>query len=330
MKYRVVGWTDWESDRVPESEGTIGFAERNAIIDDIVKHGYSFSGYDHQELDCCAPVLNDGRKRCYSQRGWGGVMAEARGMTGDYDYAAFSFDTCQGGKRPCDEFDPYSFEAEDELNEEFSVEVDEGIFKRAERSPFYLEDLESLRYIDKGDVLTLTCGEEKMTYLVEDIDRGRHTRRANLPYAISTKFRITVRGKRMPDGYRLEKKRRFVYFSVSGDFDTEEFISRVGVSPDAVLSRGDTLPGGKEVRGRTLLFGAREWTGDGQTAALCEVVRPFMEKLELMHALRDEWGLKYELALGREPMGNLYFAPSEVGRFICLSGTIHDAEYSVF
>jgi len=330
MKYRVVGWTHWESDRVPEARGTIGFAERNAIIDDIVKHGYNFSGYDHQELDCCAPGLNDGKKRCYSQRGWGGVMAEAKGMMGDYDYAAFSFQTGSGGKMPSDEFDPYSFEPEDELNEEFSVSVDEGIFERAKKSPFYLDDLDSLRFIDRGDVLTLVCKDSRMTYLVEDIDRGRHVKRADLPYTINTKYRITVTARRMPDGYRLEKKRRAVYFAVSGKVDIEDFIRRVGVEPCAVLSRGDALPNGKTAGDTTLLFGTREWSGDGQTEALREVVRPFAEKLELLHKLRDELGLKYTLELGKEPMGNLYFAPSEVGRFICLSGTIHDSEYSVF
>ena len=39
MKYRVVGWTDYESDEIPEAHGCIGFAERNAIIDEIRKSG---------------------------------------------------------------------------------------------------------------------------------------------------------------------------------------------------------------------------------------------------------------------------------------------------
>ena len=92
MKYRVIGWTYYEDNDVLEKKGTIGFAERNAIIDEIRKHKYLFSGWHHQESwNGVVPILNDGKKRCYSQRGWGGVMAEAYGYMEDYDYSLFSF-----------------------------------------------------------------------------------------------------------------------------------------------------------------------------------------------------------------------------------------------
>ena len=105
MKYRVVGWTDYESDEVPETHGCIGFAERNAIIDEIRKNGYLFSGWEHQESWDCVPILNDGKKRTFSQRGWGGLMAEAYGHLGSYDYAAFTFHPMKNGNLPNDSFD---------------------------------------------------------------------------------------------------------------------------------------------------------------------------------------------------------------------------------
>ena len=145
MTYRVVGWTHWESYEVEDSGNTIGFAERNAIIDDLIKHQYNFSGYDHQEMDCCAPVLNDGKKRTYSQRGWGGVMAEAHGMTEPMDYAAFSFGSGQGSCYPCDEFDPAEFEPEDDLNEEITLEVSEILFGQSTEDTFILPDVRELR-----------------------------------------------------------------------------------------------------------------------------------------------------------------------------------------
>ena len=40
MKYKVVGWADYDGMDVLSSKGTIGFAERNAIIDEIKKHKY--------------------------------------------------------------------------------------------------------------------------------------------------------------------------------------------------------------------------------------------------------------------------------------------------
>ena len=37
MKYKVIGWTYYENSEILSSGNTIGFAERNAIIDEIRK-----------------------------------------------------------------------------------------------------------------------------------------------------------------------------------------------------------------------------------------------------------------------------------------------------
>lgn len=193
MKYRVVGWTDYESDEVPESNGSIGFAERNAIIDDIRKNGYRFSGWDHQETWDCVPVLNDGKKRLFTQRGWGGLMAEAYGQLGSHDYAAFTFHSMKNRKLPNDSFDIAEFTPETDLNEHFEIEVDEGIFALSQtRNPFFLDDLDELRYLDAGDTLTLRCGERSARFLIYDINRNRNTGKKSSEYTINTKFKIVV------------------------------------------------------------------------------------------------------------------------------------------
>jgi len=196
MKYRVIGWTNYDDESTPDKTGCLGFAERNAIIDDIRAHGYLFSGWDHQEMWDCTPILNDGKKRCYSQRSWGGIMAEAYGCTGAYDYSRFTFSESLDREKcvyPKSSNYPRGFTPETDLNEHFTVLVEEGLFALAEkRNPFFLEDLDALRYIDAGDTLTLVSGERRATYFVTDIDRNRNTTKPDAPYTIRTKFKILV------------------------------------------------------------------------------------------------------------------------------------------
>lgn len=176
MKYRVVGWTDYDSDIVPEARGRIGYAECCAIIDEIKKHGYLFSGWDHQECLYCVPVLNDGKKRCFSQRGWGGIMAEAYGYTDPYDYSLFTFYESidpEKVKKPSGGFCSKSFTPETDLCECFSLSVEESVFRRVEtENPFYLDETDTLRYLDAGDTLTLCLGDEMLAFSVTGVDRN--------------------------------------------------------------------------------------------------------------------------------------------------------------
>lgn len=178
MKYKVIGWTYYEDSEILDSGNRIGFAERNAIIDEIRKHQYLFSGWHHQESwEGVVPILNDGRKRCFSQRGWGGVMAEAYGYMGDYDYSSFTFHQSISSdelKFAPDDFyiEDYKFEAVE--NEEFTIEISEELFEIAKtKNPFYLEDDEKLRYIDENDSIILTCKEEQLKFIVKDVDRNK-------------------------------------------------------------------------------------------------------------------------------------------------------------
>lgn len=193
MKYRVVGWTSYDDETVEESGGVIGFAEQNAIIDDIKAHGYLFSGYDHQEMLDCAPVLNDGKKRCFTQRGWGWVMAKAHGYYGAYDYSLFTFGISEEATKRPNEYFPADFTAEENLSEHFEAEVDEAIFALASKcNPFFLDDLPSLRFIDAGDTITLRFGEKSAAFAVSDIDRKPNDTSEASPFKINTKYKIIV------------------------------------------------------------------------------------------------------------------------------------------
>ena len=172
MKLRVVGWTYYD-DALPQGE--VGWAAQNAIIDEIKERGYLFSGWAHQEADLCAPVLNDGKMYLFSQRGWGGVMAEAHGYTGRMDYAKFAFMGDAAKEiRPKERFDKRSFLPETDLNERFELRVTQEMLDSARHAhEIKLDDLPELRYLDAGDVLTLISGEEKAEYTVKDVDRDK-------------------------------------------------------------------------------------------------------------------------------------------------------------
>lgn len=174
MKLRVVGWTYYDDDLLHDDS----WAARMAVVDDIKKHGYEFSGWSHQECMCCAPVLNNGKMLCYSQRGWGSVMAEAHGYTGRLDYTMYAFivDSEQLDEEihPTDEFDEENFIPETDLNERFELAVSQQIFDDAKNvGQIKVDDLPELRYLDVGDTLALTCGNATAEYAVADVDRMR-------------------------------------------------------------------------------------------------------------------------------------------------------------
>lgn len=206
MKYKVIGWTMYENYDIPFSEKTIGFAERNAIIDEIRKHKYLFTGWHHQEWwDNCVPILNDGKKRGFSQRGWGGVMAEAYGYMNDYDYANFTFQQSikeHALRFPKDDFDPKDFVSELLENEHFDVEVSKELFDIAKKkNPFYLEDIDALRFLEQNDTITLHHQEETLTFLVDDVNRSKKEVEFSKHHLINGKYKVIVTHKPMAKVY---------------------------------------------------------------------------------------------------------------------------------
>ncbi len=172
MKYRVVGWISYDDPRIEDAP--ITEAARNAIIDEIRRCNYDFTGWHHQESLYGAPVLNDGMRRCFSQRGFGAVMAEAYGDTHPCAYVSYAFDFSMGEidyNLPNDPFDPEDFIPETQLNEEFTLCYPKEL-PFAENTPILrLPDLETLRYIDTGDTLRIIRGETSALFTVLDVNR---------------------------------------------------------------------------------------------------------------------------------------------------------------
>jgi len=166
MKWKVIGWTYYED--IDYEEGDATDAVTYAIIDEIKKKGYVFSGWDHQEGFNTVPVLNDGKKRTFSQRTFGNLMAIAHGYTGRFDYSLFTFGMdSEHCVYPDSSFDESAIVSEEELNEEFTIDynivsfiTDEGVNK------IKIPNLDILRYIDRGDTLILKKDDELLKYKV--------------------------------------------------------------------------------------------------------------------------------------------------------------------
>lgn len=175
MKYKVVGWTNWDNKEVEETYCT--YAQRFAIIDHIKEKGFSFTGCHHQESECCVPVLNDGKMRRFSQRAWGRVMAEAHDLFGDFDYSTYAFDWGDDDetKRPDpteDKFFPATFIPEEIRSESFVIKANDKVFSSAQEThSIKLKDLKAYRYIDIGDTVILKCNDNSVSYKVVGLER---------------------------------------------------------------------------------------------------------------------------------------------------------------
>ena len=197
MKYKVIGWTNYDNYHIPFAKTDNGYAERNAIIDDIKKHGYLFSGWHHQEsFENCVPILNDGKKRGFSQRGWGGLMAEAYGRMGDMDYAVYTFRESIKKEALCFPKNAYNadcFVSETLENETFEVEVSEELFEIARKeNPFYLEDIDELRFLDINDTLILHCSDQVLRFFVAGVNRNKKEVKFDKPELIKGDYKIVV------------------------------------------------------------------------------------------------------------------------------------------
>ena len=71
--------------------------------------------------------------------------------------------------------------------------MEEDLFALSQRrNPFFLEDLDVLRFIDAGDTLTLRSGTRHADFEITDVDRNRFIPRKDLTYTIHTKYKILI------------------------------------------------------------------------------------------------------------------------------------------
>ena len=93
----VTRWTFWFDEQYPETEWPISDEEEQEYVDAIVREirekGYRITGFAHQGDQFCTPVFDDGRRYTASFRQWGGIMAAALGIDGEYGYTVWAWST---------------------------------------------------------------------------------------------------------------------------------------------------------------------------------------------------------------------------------------------
>ena len=173
MKYKVIGWTNYDDGEFPEGE--CSRAAFRAIVDDVRENGYDFSGYSHQECFDCTPVLNTGERMCFSSRGWGRVMAEAHGHFGVYDYSNYSFGMEETDKTPtCFFIDESKVLPLEELYETYRLTIDDADFETLlKENQVIIPDADYIRYIDVGDTVILDNNGRIAEYKVDGVLHGR-------------------------------------------------------------------------------------------------------------------------------------------------------------
>ena len=88
----VIKWTFYGDETYLEAEGHDRQEEREAaIVREIQKRGYRFTGPTHQHQPYTIPVLSDGTRYECSFRYWGGIMARALGLEGPRAYVTWAF-----------------------------------------------------------------------------------------------------------------------------------------------------------------------------------------------------------------------------------------------
>lgn len=221
MNYKVIGWTYLGNPEILcKYEDFYNRAEINAIVDDIREHGYLFSGFHHEENDKgVVPVLNDGKKRVFSMREWSEIMAKAYGKHGEYAYAQYLtyYDIAEEDLCFPEIMDDMP-EIDGLIVDDYEIEVNEEVFELARTSnPFYIEDLNELRYMDDNDSITLCHNGEKQKFIVKEVLRARTSKKEK--GFIEGKWMLSV--KRKPGKERVfPQKPRFI--SKSGAWDELE------------------------------------------------------------------------------------------------------------
>lgn len=181
MKLKVIGWTFYDNE---EFESVYcSEAGMEAIIDDIKEHGYEFSGKNHQGSDCGAPVLNDGKKRCFTQRAFGRLMARAHGDYSYYGYCSYDFAYWSLDERKMAEDDDRDLYFKSDIEGLVEENLAEVLVFNATKDQMKMATNEgklvfphrnSLRYLDVGDTLILKCEDEEKRFLVEEYKRDEH------------------------------------------------------------------------------------------------------------------------------------------------------------
>ena len=172
MKIKVIGWTYYDDTSYPDLD--INNAKHTAVVEEIRKHKYLFSGYSHQERFGCVPVFNDGSMGTWSQRGWGAVMAEAYGDEGLYAYSIYAFEL-KDELIPKDYVDDSLIEDSKTLYEEYEINIDneEDFLNLSHISSYKLlkdRTNDKYKYMSVGDTIVFIYNDNKVKKVIADME----------------------------------------------------------------------------------------------------------------------------------------------------------------
>lgn len=180
MKYKVIGWTDYEDDDYPRHNNITECVER-AIIEEIRAKGYCFGGDSHERF---CPVLNDGTFVSYSYRGWGAVMARAwqindgDGLEYMYFYRDENIEDDARRYPPQGVDESLIINDKDEIAETFEMHLNDGPFFAIKEGKKTVEVRlydEKRKLIDVGDYIEFCRAanpEEKIKVKVISLNYG--------------------------------------------------------------------------------------------------------------------------------------------------------------
>ena len=97
-KLRIIGWTNFECEYPSKNVEGLELTEIVQILgEEIVDHGYSFSGQEHQNSLTGVPVFSDGTCLRASMRVWGQIMAAVYSAVEgrNFSYMDFYVDSCK-------------------------------------------------------------------------------------------------------------------------------------------------------------------------------------------------------------------------------------------
>lgn len=163
---KVIGWIDYDNFNFGTCEETDEIID--AVIKDILTHGYKFGGDDHENMLNCCPLLSNGKALRLSWRSWGYIMAKAYNLKtqdGSYNYILWYMGEYGPEKRVfpknepidltgIDSGDTYIYNISDEeLNAVYYISFNKLIMPIAEYEKMNIRTLDKINFIYNNEII---------------------------------------------------------------------------------------------------------------------------------------------------------------------------------
>ena len=135
----------------------------------------------------------------------------------------------------------------------------------------------------------------------------------------------------------MEKHRCRTYFSITGNFNPQALIKRLGVEADKAVTKGDKTPYvGKVAEFSYVKIGYNDTYDVDVNVMIRKTIAPLLDKTELLRHLKEKFGLKYaivvvpEIVAESEDPKPVLSLDWDIIEFMYLTGAEHDLDYYVY